>query len=91
MTIKKKLKEVYLIDKNDDDLNNGRKWSKDDGLNNGNDLKETGEDICDEFLLVIIKSKWLEVDIKKFQLIEDHEWKTFEKKKWFHWQLKRQK
>ena len=53
-----KWKEVYSIDKNDDDLNNGIIWSKDDGLNNGNDLKETGQDICDEVLLVIIKSKW---------------------------------
>ena len=41
-----KWKEVYIIDKNDDDLNNG------------NDVKENGQDICDEVLLVIIKSKW---------------------------------
>ena len=69
-----------LIDKNDDDMNNGTIWSKDDGLNNENDLKETGEDICDEVLLVIIRSKWFEVEIEKLQLTEDHKWKTFEKK-----------
>ena len=53
-------------------MNNGRIQSKDDGMNNGNDLKETGQDICDEVLSVVIKSKR-----KRLQLIEDHEWKTF--------------
>ena len=38
-------------------MNNGRIQSKDDGMNNGNDLKETGQDICDEVLSVVIKIK----------------------------------